>query len=118
LRELTDEQVAQINAVSVLSGVVGLALSCAVAQPLGEFFHSPQLPAVVKAMGLTFILSGFRTVPYSLLQKEMRFKLLSIMEAIQALVQALSTLAFAVLGLHYWALVLGNMISAAIGAVL
>ena len=113
LQDLTDEQVEQINAMALLFGVVGFGLSCAVARPLGTFFHSRQLPAVVVAMGTTFVLSGFRTVPYSLLQKEMRFKLLSIMETSQAVAQALSTLAFAALGLHYWALVLGNIVNAA-----
>jgi len=113
LPDLTGEQVAQLNTMAVLCGVAGFGLSCAVALPLGEFFHSRQLPAVVAAMASTFLLLGFRTVPCSLLQKEMRFRLLSIMEAIPAGVQALSTLAFAALGLHYWALVLGNIVNAA-----
>ncbi len=114
LRDLNDEQVAQINSVSVLFGLVGLALSCAVAVPLGKFFRAPQLPLVVVVMSATFVITAFRTVPYSLLQKEMRFKVLAIMDGLQAVAQALSTVMFALLGLRYWSLVLGGLSAATV----
>jgi len=41
LRELSEEQVAQINSVSLLFGLASFALSCAAAVPLGHFFHAP-----------------------------------------------------------------------------
>ena len=118
LRDLTDDQVRQINAFSVLSGLGGFSISCAVAVPLGQFFHSPQLPAVIVAMSTAFLISGFETVPYSLLQKEMRFRLLSGISAVQALAQMLSVLAFALMGFGYWALVIGSLVSEATGAAL
>ena len=114
LRDLTGQQVDQINSVSVLSGFLGFALSLAAAVPLARFFRSPQLSAVVSAMGVGFVMSGFRTVPYSLLQKELRFKLLSAMDAAQAAAQALGSLALALLGFKYWALVLGNLLGTAV----
>jgi O-antigen/teichoic acid export membrane protein len=43
----------------------------------------------------------------------MRFELLSITETMTALAQILGTLALALLGLGYWALVVGNLISTA-----
>ena len=114
LRDLTDDQVAQINSFSVFSGVVGFLISCAAAIPLGWFFRASQLPAVVVAMSTAFLMSGFQTVPYSLLQRDLRFKLLSVMETVTALAQALATLVLALLGLEYWALVVGNLVSAAV----
>jgi PST family polysaccharide transporter len=62
---------------------------------------------VVLVLSGGFIVSGFRTVPYSLLQKELRFKLLAVIEGLQGVVQALVTLVLALLGFGYWALVLG-----------
>jgi PST family polysaccharide transporter len=114
LHDLTDDQIAQINTFSVFSGVAGFAISCAAAVPLGWFFKASQLPAVVVAMSAGFVMSGFRTVPYSLLQRDLRFKLLSIIETATALAQTLGTLALALLGLGYWALVAGNLIGAAV----
>jgi teichuronic acid exporter len=48
----------------------------------------------------------------------MRFRLLSILEATQSVIQALTMLALAWFGFRYWALVLGNTIGAAVLAAL
>jgi O-antigen/teichoic acid export membrane protein len=107
LQDLTEEQISQLNSLSLLLGILGAAISAAAAIPLGKFFHAPKLPLVVIVLSGGFIISGIRTVPYSLLQKELRFKLLALIEGLQVLVQALVTLSLAVLGFGYWALVLG-----------
>jgi len=111
LRELSEDQVAQINGLSLLFGVVSLLLSCAVAIPLGRFFHAPQLPAVVVAMSGAFVITAFKIVPFSLLQRELRFKVLALVEAARALVLAVSMIGFALLGLRYWTLVIGGLLS-------
>jgi PST family polysaccharide transporter len=64
-------------------------------------------------MSTMFLVSGLRTVPYSLLYRDMRFRLLSIQEAVQTIAQALTMLAFVWLGFRYWALVLGSFAGAA-----
>jgi O-antigen/teichoic acid export membrane protein len=118
LRDLTDEQVRGINTFCLLSGLAAFALSCALAVPLGMFFRSPQLPAVAVTMSVTFLISGFQTVPYALLQKELKFRLLSMIDAAKILAQALSVLVCALLGFRYWSLVIGNVVAAATGAIL
>jgi O-antigen/teichoic acid export membrane protein len=107
LRDLTEHQLSQLNTLSVVLGLFGFIISVAAAIPLGEFFHAPNLPLVVIVLSGTFIVSGIRTVPYSLLQRELRFKLLAVIEGVQGVVQALVTLILAFLGFGYWALVLG-----------
>lgn len=107
LQDLTDDQVSQLNTLSLSLGLLGFAISAAVAIPLGRFFHAPNLPSVVVVLSAGFIVSGLRTVPYSLLQKELRFKLLAMIDGLQGVVQALVTLILAFLGFGYWALVLG-----------
>ncbi len=116
LRDVTEEQTRQINTLCVLSGVVAFAVSCAAAVPLGLFFRAPQLPAVVVAMSATFLLSGFQTVPYSLLQKDLEFRVLSIIDASRGVAQALTVLFLALFGFGYWALVIGNLVAAATSA--
>ena len=107
LQDLSEHQVAQLNTVSVLTGLLGFLISAAAAVPLGKFFRAPNLPLVVVVLSCGFVVSGVRTVPYSLLQKELRFKLLAIIEGMQGVVQAAVTLVLAFLGFGYWALVLG-----------
>ncbi len=118
LRDLTDDQVGQINTLSVLFGVLAVALSFAVAFPLGHLFHAPQLPPVVMALSASFLLAAFQTVPSSLLQREMRFKKLAALEGTQAVVLALSMVGFALAGFGYWTLVIGQLLGAAVLSVL
>jgi teichuronic acid exporter len=118
LRDLTGDQVAQLNTIALMSGFLAFLISCALAIPLGHFFRSIHLPLVVVVMSTMFPVSGLRAVPYSLLYRDMRFRLLAIFDATQAIAQALTMLTFAWLGFRYWALVLGSIVGGVMLAVL
>ena len=120
VRELSEEQLNQLNSVAVLLGLAGWLASCAVAIPLGHFFHAPQLPLVVVAMSTTFVITSFKTVPLALLQRDLRFKALALIDLSQALVLAISMVGFAIAGFRYWTLVCGAVLGALVstGAIL
>ncbi len=120
VRDLSVEQLSQLNGLAVLSGLAGLLGSCAVAIPLGRFFHAPQLPLVVVAMSTTFVITSFKTVPFALLQRDLRFKSLALIDLGQALVLAIGMVGLALIGFRYWTLVCGGVLGALIttGAVL
>lgn len=107
LRDLTEDQISQLNTLSLFLGLVGFLISAAAAIPLGKFFRSPNLPFVIIVLSCGFVFSGTRIVPSSLLQKDLAFKFLAGAESLQAIVQALVTLILAFMGWGYWALVLG-----------
>jgi PST family polysaccharide transporter len=109
LRDLTDDQIAQLNTAAPLLGVIGFTLSVLLAHPLALFFRTPGLAplAIVSCTGL--ILNGIQSVSSALLSKAFRFRTLSLFNASSALVAAFSTLLLAYLGLGYWSLVLGNL---------
>jgi PST family polysaccharide transporter len=67
-------------------------------------------------MSSTFVISAFRVVPHALLQKQLQFRKLAVIEGTQSIVGACSTLTLAVLGFGYWALALGFVISATVYA--
>jgi len=120
VRELSVEQINQLNGMAVLLGLAGVLASCAAAIPLGHFFRAPQLPLVVVAMSSTFVITSFKTVPFALLQRDLRFKALALIDLSQALVLAISMVAFAVVGFRYWTLVCGGVVGALVstGAIL
>jgi O-antigen/teichoic acid export membrane protein len=112
VRELRVEQINQLNGLAVLLGLASMLASCIVAIPLGRFFHAPQLPLVVVAMSTTFVITSFKTVPLALLQRDLRFKALALIDLSQALVLAISMVGFAVAGFRYWTLVCGAVLGA------
>ena len=119
-RELRPDQVGQLNGLSLLFGLAGFLASCAMAIPLGLFFRAPQLPLVVVAMSTTFVIASFKTVPCALLQRDLRFKALALIDTGQAVALAVGMIGFALAGLRYWTLVFGGVLGALIstGAIL
>jgi len=113
LRELDREHISQINTLAVIIGIGCFAVSYLMADPLSNFFGDARLRWVIFVMSASFLISAFKNVPASLLEKELRFKSLALIEGTQILVQSLCTLAFAYSGLAYWALALGWLVGAA-----
>ena len=109
MREMSGRQIAQLNSLSIASGVLLFGISGVAAGPLGKFFHNPKLPQVVIVMSLSFLISGAQVVPDALLQGDLRFKLLASFDTARALIQALTTVVLALLGFGYWSLALGPL---------
>ena len=118
LRDLTDDQLAQLNSVTTLLSLACFGLACLLAKPMELFFRTPGLALVVIVTCLAVIPQGLRAVSEGLLSKEMRFPLLSLYDAIRSIVAAIVTLAMAYFGYGYWSLVWGNVIGTAVRCVL
>jgi O-antigen/teichoic acid export membrane protein len=116
--ELAEEQIGQLNTLSVIAGMVAVLIMCAAAAPLGRFFTAPQLPLVVMAISSIFAINGFRIVPNAVLQRELRFRYLAIAESIPSIVGAVAMIGFAALGFHYWTLVIGAVLGSVVATVL
>jgi O-antigen/teichoic acid export membrane protein len=115
VRNITEEQIAQINGGAVLLGIASFTAACLAAFPVGWFYHSAALPPVIIAMSFTLVISGFRIVPGALLQRDMRFPRVAVLDAVQGLLQALTTVVLAMLGFRYWSLVLSALLGAVVG---
>jgi teichuronic acid exporter len=115
LRNVTEEQIAQTNTAAVLLGAGGAIVAALCAPLVAAFFRAPELKAIVIVMSLTFVVSGFKTVPVSLLQRDLGFRFLGMAEGVQAIAQSIATIIMALLGLGYWSLIFGGMLGTAIG---
>jgi O-antigen/teichoic acid export membrane protein len=114
-RAISPEQTAQINGAAVLLGAVCCIAACLLAVPVGWFYNEPRLPAVIVAASFVLLIAAFRIVPGALLQREMRFPRLAVIDAVAGLAQAFATLGLAELGFRYWSLLIGGVIGALIG---
>jgi teichuronic acid exporter len=116
VRAITTEQTAQINGAAVLLGIASFGAASLAAFPVGWFYRSAALPPVIIAMSFTLVISAFRVVPGALLQRDLRFPRLAVLDAGQGLIQALTTVVFAMLGFRYWSLVLSALLGAVVGS--
>lgn len=115
LRSLTHQAVAQLNGLSVILGMAGFLFCVALAAPLANFYATPEVASVVIVMAVSFIFSGFRSVPSALLQKELRFRALALVDGVQVFVQAAFMVAAAFAGFGYWTLVVGGVVGTLVG---
>ena len=111
LQDLTEDEIAQLHSVAVILGVAAFLIACACAWPVALFFKTPRLVPVIVASCLSLIPLALRSVPEGVMSKELRFKPLSWFNAIRDIVAAITTVALALLGYGYWALVAGNLLS-------
>jgi len=115
VREITAEQIGQINGAAILLGLASFAAACLAALPVSWFYRASALPPVIVALSFTLVISAFRVVPGALLQRDLRFPRLAVIDASQGLVVSLTTVILAVLGFRYWSLVLGAVLGAVVG---
>ena len=108
-RDLDDDQIARLGGVCALLGACFLALSIALAPVIAGFFGNPEVEPVVVALSVIFLASGFQTVPRALLARDLDFRRLAGLDAIEALSTIAVTLPLAAMGFRHWALVAGGI---------
>jgi O-antigen/teichoic acid export membrane protein len=73
---------------------------------------------MLRWLAVSFVFGGIATVSSALISKNMQFKALAGIELISIVIQALSTLVFALMGYKAWSLVFGYVISQLVRMVL
>ena len=73
------------------------------------FFGEPRLAAILRILALGLVIGAFAAVPGALLQRELKFKSISLIDFGAGLAGAAATLSLAFAGRGVWSLVLGNL---------
>ena len=118
LPDLTENQMSQLNTVALISGGLLFIVSCAAAYPLGYFFKTSALPAVIIVLSIGLLILSFKIVPCALLQREFRFKLLAQIQAAQVMIYAVGAIVSVFWGAGYWSLVIANLAGVCVATLL
>jgi len=87
------------------------------APAISRFYNIPILCNVLRVQGLVLFIHAFNLVQQNQLQKKFNFKILSIVTVLTSIVSLSITIYLAYKGFGVWALVIQNLISAAIPSV-
>lgn len=117
-RDLSQEQVAKLGGFSVILGAAFFLLSIPLASPIAHFFGNAEVGPAIAVLSTIFLTSSFQMVPRGLLTRNLEFRRLASLDAVEALVGIVMTLVLALLGFRYWALILGAIASRLTGTVL
>jgi len=95
-----------------------LAALCAAAAPvLVTFYHEPRLLLISLVIGLSFAFNGASAQHRAILQRDMRFAVLTALDVISLIVSVTVGLGMAATGQSYWALVVMNVCPSVTGAI-
>lgn len=98
----------QMFSLSLVVNIILSSLLFLLSWQLESYYRNEQVGDVVRFFAIINPLTSFLVVPTSRLQKDMNFKLKSIIEGVAAFVGALSAFTLAYLGFAVWALVLAS----------
>lgn len=93
-----------------------LVLACA--YPVAHFYGQPRLLGLIPLLSLSTLLDGFQNIGLAILRKQISFARIFWYELTTNLAAAVLTITLAVQLRSVWALVLGQVIAAALGMVL
>ena len=103
--DVTDEQLSVLFWLNVVIGVVLAAIALAAASAIAAFFREPRLLWLTFALSLNFVINGLGIQHSALLQRQMRFSILAVIETLSLISSIAVGVLLATLGAGYWSLV-------------
>ena len=103
--EITQAQVSTLFWVNVALSCAVMLVVAALAPVLAWFYNEPRLVWITLALSATFVLGGLTVQHQALLQRQMRFKDLALVDIVSLAAGILTAVVLASMGATYWSLV-------------
>jgi O-antigen/teichoic acid export membrane protein len=101
----------RVAGVALLIAVVLAGLTAASAPAVAAFYAQDALLVVLPVLAIRFLVDAFATVPRALLARNLQFRDLALIEAVESVTMAATGIVVAVMTRSYWALVAANLVS-------
>jgi O-antigen/teichoic acid export membrane protein len=109
-REITDGFVSNAFTLSLVLGVLGAVVMWTGSPLVASFFQEPGVTGLLRAASITLIVSGYVTVATALLERELQYRILAVINATSyAIGFGLIGCSLALMGVGAWAIVGGTV---------
>ncbi|RDV13686.1 lipopolysaccharide biosynthesis protein [Pontibacter diazotrophicus] len=116
--ELEPQHIRAAFTASFLLGLLFTAVTWLAAPLAADFFKNPDVAPIVRVMALSFLVNGMSVTSLSLLEREMRFKIISVIEIISYVISYLGAgIILAYLGFGVWSLIYATLLQATLTAI-
>lgn len=78
---------------------------------VASFFREPKLNLLLKVLPISLIISSASSIPMTLMEKSLNFKLKVIPDVVHLIAYGIITVILAFFGLKFWAFVIGTLVS-------
>lgn len=110
-RTLTKEQLQRLTGAAILLSMVLTMLFMSLSIPISLYFKEPQVALIVSVLSLTFVIDALQVLPRALLQRDLQFRTLAMINALQVTIASATMVLAALAGWVYWALVINTLVS-------
>jgi len=114
---VTEEQLSTLFWINTLLGVALAIAFAALAPVLVSFYREPRLFWISVALGFGFILNGLGVQHSALLERQLRFTAVSVIEIAALALSTAVAIVIAAAGFGYWSLVASSLVSPAVSSV-
>ena len=114
---VTEEQISTLFWINILLGTVLGLVTLAMAPAIAAFYHEPQLVGVTAVLALGFLFNAAGTQHSALLQRQMRFTALAVINVVSLAAGIAIAIYGAKAGYGYWALVSMTLTTPIIGTI-
>lgn len=105
LATVTEEQSSTLFWINVLVGALLTLIAVLAAPAVGYLYHEPRLVLVTMIVAVGFLFNGAGVQHSALLQREMRFSALALIDIVALFVSTVLAIGAAKAGLGYWSLI-------------
>ncbi len=110
-KRLTEEHLSSIFWINVLTGLILAVILAALAPAIAHFYNESRLISIVVVLASTFLISSFGIVQTALFTRELKFRLLVIVEILGVAISGTAAVVLAFSGLGVWSLVWQQVVS-------
>src|SRR5690242_10060753 len=108
---VTQEQASTLFWINLMVGAALGLVVLAMSPFVVRFYHEPRLFGVTAALSISFLLSGAGAQPSAILERQLRYTTLSVIDIVALLAGILTGIGMALRGYGYWALVAMSMVT-------
>ena len=95
---------------SIATGIVLVILLFAIAPFASRYYNQPLLKEIIWASSINILIGPITAIHRNILAKNMKFKLISLINIMMAVASGVSSISLALLGFGVWSLVFGSII--------
>lgn len=112
--ELKQQQASNLFWLSTGMGGMLAAIVCALAHPIAAIYGEAELVGIVLAISPVYLLNGITTQFRAQMIRDLRFRAIAVTDVVPVVLGLSSAIVGALLGIDYWALVLQQLVIAAV----
>lgn len=117
-QDINDKLLSSVFWLNLAIGFVISGLCFAIAPAAGKFFRDSEIVPVLRVLSSSFVISSFASVHSALLNREMAFKKLSLIEIFSSFARIATVVTLACMNAGVWSLVSSTLVDAAVSSLL